>query len=298
MLQATAYLDRVIAGSISSTEQIEIVTDGGATVVADARGMLGHLAAEQAMIIAIERAKQHGVATVAMRNGFHFGVAGRYALMAARQGCVGIVMCNTRPTMPAPGAAERLVGTNPFAIALPTAEEPAIVFDMATSAGSVGKVRQALAAGKPIPDGWATDSEGTPTTDAALALKGFLLPVGGAKGFGLSMVIDLLCGLLASGGWGPTLGEMRGDLSKPYNGSSLFIALDIAHFRPLPEFLAEAQSGAERVRNARRAPGIDRLYTPGERPWIAQKSETVSVEGQVIDALNAMADRLGVPHLE
>src|SRR5690606_23993893 len=122
------------------------------------------------------------------------------------------VMCNTRPTIPAPGGAERLVGTNPIAIALPTASEPHIVLDMATSAGSVGRIRQALAAGRDIPADWATDAEGVPTTDPATALAGFLQPMGGAKGFGLALVIDLLCGALAGGSWGPHLGEMRGDL--------------------------------------------------------------------------------------
>src|SRR5690606_36463627 len=119
------------------------------------------------MDLAIDRAAAHGLALVAMRNGFHFGVAGHYARMAAERGCVSMVMCNTRPTIPAPGGAERLVGTNPIAIALPTASEPHTVLDMATSAGSVGRIRQALAAGRDMPADWATDAEGVPTTDPA-----------------------------------------------------------------------------------------------------------------------------------
>lgn len=298
-LQAEAYLARLLAGSMTNAETIAIVRDEGATIVVDARAMLGHLAAEQAMELAAERAKSHGVAIVAMRNGFHFGVAGRYARMATEKGCVGIVMCNTRPTIPAPGGAEKLVGTNPIAIALPTAEPPAIVFDIASSAGSVGKIRQALAAGKPIPEGWATDAEGVPTTDAAEAMKGFLLPSGGPKGFGLAFVIDLLAGALAGGGWGPTLGEMRGDLTKPYNGSSIFIAIDVEHFRPLAEFAAETQAGADRVRNSRRAPGVDRIYTPGERSWESQQSMSeIKLASSVVDSLNGMASKLGVTPLK
>src|SRR5690606_22252050 len=137
VLQAEAYLARLLAGSMSAGDRIEVVTDSGTMLVADAKGILGHLAAEQAMELAIARASEHRLGLVAMRNGFHFGVAGRYALMAARAGCVGLVMCNTRPAIPAPGGAEKLVGTNLLAIALPTAEEPHIVFDIATSAGSV-----------------------------------------------------------------------------------------------------------------------------------------------------------------
>ena len=295
VLQAEAYFARLLAGSMSTADDIEVVTDGGTTLVVDALGMLGHLAAEQAMDLAIGRAREHGLALVAMRNGYHFGVAGRYAAMAARAGMVGLVMCNTRPTIPAPGGAEKLVGTNPLAIALPTAEEPHIVFDIATSAGSVGKIRQALAAGKEIPDGWAVDAKGVPTNDPAAALKGFLLPAAGPKGFGLSLVIDLLCGALSGGGWGPHLGEMRGDLSQPYNGSSLFLAIDVAHFRPLAEFAADTQAGAERVRKSKKAPGTDRLYTPGERGWETRQNATdVRIEGGVLDALNKTAERLGV----
>lgn len=298
VLQAEAYIARLLAGSMSTGDRIEVVSDAGTMLVADAGGILGHLAAEQAMELAMARASEHGLGLVAMRNGFHFGVAGRYALMAARAGCVGLVMCNTRPTIPAPGGAEKLVGTNPLAIALPTAEEPHIVFDIATSAGSVGKVRQALAAGKPIPEGWAVDADGLPTTDAATALKGFLLPAAGPKGFGLSLVIDLLCGALAGGGWGPHLGEMRGDLSKPYNGSSLFLAIDVAHIRPLADFTADTQAGAERVRQSKKASGTDRLYTPGERAWeMRRQAGSVRIEGGVFAALNGLAERLGVAKL-
>ena len=298
VLQAEAYLDRLIAGSISTVDEIGIIRDGGSIVVVDARQMLGHLAAEQAMRLAVARAHEHGLALVAMRNGFHFGVAGRYAGMAAAAGCVGIVMCNTRPMMPAPGGLERLTGTNPLAIALPTSEEPAIILDIATSAGSMGRIREALAGGREIPDGWALAEDGTPTTDPAEALKGALLPAAGPKGFGLSLVIDLLCGTLAGGGWGPTLGEMRGDLSKPYNGSSLFLAIDIAAVRPLAEAAAELQAGAERVRKSRRAAGVERIYTPGERAWEKQRqARAVRLEAGVLAALDGMADRLGVARL-
>jgi LDH2 family malate/lactate/ureidoglycolate dehydrogenase len=208
-------------------------------------------------------------------------------------------MCNTRPAIPAPGAAEKLVGTNPLAIALPTAREPHIVFDMATSAGSIGKVRQALSAGTEIPAGWAVDANGLPTTDPAEALEGFLLPAAGPKGFGLSLVIDLLCGGLSGGGWGPHLGEMRGDLGKPYNGSSLFLAIDVGHFQPPAAFAETMQEGAERIRRARKAPGTDRLYTPGERAFEARRSAggAVRVEAKVLEGLNRMAERLRVSPL-
>jgi LDH2 family malate/lactate/ureidoglycolate dehydrogenase len=236
------------------------------------------------------------VAAVAVRRGFHFGVAGRYVRMAAEAGCVALAMCNTKPVMAAPGGAEKLVGTNPLAIGLPVRGGAPIVFDMATTAGTIGRIRQALAAGEPIPDGWALDADGQPTTDAAAALKGFLLPAAGPKGFGLSFVIDLVSGLLASGGWGPTLGETGGDLSKPYNASYLFIALDIGHFRALEGFLEEARAGVERVHNSRKAAGTARLYVPGEQSAEALAThDRVTIAPPVAAALAKRAEALGVP---
>jgi LDH2 family malate/lactate/ureidoglycolate dehydrogenase len=274
-----------------------IVSESGGSVVVDARDMQGHLAAEESMKIAIARAREHGVAAVAVRNGFHFGVAGRYARMAADEGCVAIVMCNSNPVMPPPGGVDKLHGTNPLSIGLPTRDGPPIILDMASTAGTVGKIRYAAAAGDPIPEGWALDPDGRPTTDAARALGGTLLPVGGPKGFGLSMVIDLLSGLLASGGWGPHLSTMRGDLDKRFNSSFLFIVLDIAHFRPLESFLDEAQAGAERVRNSRKAEGTERLFTPGEQSAeaIGKNSGRIRLTASVAKSLKQKADELNVP---
>lgn len=297
VLQADGYLARLVAGSMTNAEAPLTVSDNGAVIVLDAAGMQGHLGAEAAMRIAVVRARQIGVAAVAVRNNYHFGVAGRYVRQAAEAGCVGIAICNTKPVMPPPGGAEPLVGTNPIAIAVPVQGEAPMVFDMATTAGTVGRIRSALAAGQPIPADWATDAEGRPTTDAQTALTGLLLPAGGVKGFGLAFMIDILSGLLASGGWGPTLGQMGGDLTRPYNGSFLFIALHIPHFRPLDEFAAEARAAALRLRGARRAPGTDRLFTPGEQSTaaLAGNDGTIPIAAPVARALAARAQALGVP---
>ena len=235
VMQGEVYLARLRAGSLTTAEQAERVVDRDAMAVLDAHNMLGHLAAAQAVDLAVEKARRFGIAAVAVRNAFHFGAAGRYAAMAAKAGCVGIVMANTKATMPAPGGAQALVGTNPIAVAIPTADEPAIVLDMATSAGSVGKIRMAGKAGRAIPEGWAVAADGSPTTDPAEALKGLLLPAAGPKGFGLSLIVDLLCGLLSSGIWGEAIPTIHGDLTKPAPSTHLYIAIDIAHFRPLAE---------------------------------------------------------------
>jgi LDH2 family malate/lactate/ureidoglycolate dehydrogenase len=257
------YVDRILAGSVSRRSAGEVVSDRGGTVVIDAGHALGQLTAWQAVRLAVERARGTGLGAVAVRNAFHFGTAGRYARMMAEQNCVGIVMCNTRPLMPATGGAEALVGNNPLAIALPNAGDHPVEVDMALSATAMGKVRLAEAAGQKIPADWAIDAEGRPTTDPTAAIKGMLLPAAGPKGFGLAFVIDLLCGGLSAGAVGAEVRPLYGDPAQPYRCSHFFLAIDIGHF-PAPDFAARVRDRAQRVSGSKRAPGVERIFAPGE----------------------------------
>ena len=294
--QAEVYLDRLLLGSVSTYDHAEIVIDSGAMAVLDGRHMLGHLAANQAMGLAVAKAKQFGIAAVSVRHAFHFGAAGRYVRQAAEAGCIGMAMCNSRAVMPAPGGAERLVGTNPLAFGVPTGTEPPFILDMATSAGTVGRIRAALRAGGEIPDGWAVDAEGRPTRDPKAALEGMLLPIGGAKGFGLALMVDLMSGLLASGAWGDQITGLHIDIEKPFDTAHLFMAIDIEHFRPLTGFLAEADTAATRVRASKLAPGAARVQTPGQRRWEAARSghARIKLQPSQIDGLSRLCGRLGV----
>ncbi|HTM78531.1 MAG TPA: Ldh family oxidoreductase [Devosia sp.] len=296
VLQAEVYLDRLLLGSVTPNDTAEIILDRGAMAVLDGHHMLGHLVAAQAMDLAISKARQFGTSVVSVKHAFHFGSAGRYVRQAAAAGCIGIAMCNSRPVMPAPGGAQKLVGTNPLAFGIPTKSEPSIIVDMATSAGTVGRLRVAQKAGAAIPEGWAVDADGAPTTDATAALEGMLLPMGGPKGFGLALVIDMMSGLLASGGWGDGISGLHGDLTKPFNTAHLFMAIDIEHFRPLDGFLDEAQEAATRVRNSKRAPGVERVYTPGERRWESARAADgrVRLQPKQITGLHRLCQLLGV----
>src|SRR4029079_14191657 len=168
------YLDRIRKGSVSLKQAGEIVSDKGATVVLDANNALGHLTGDQAIKIAVERARRFGAGLVAVRHGFHFGTARRFALKAAADDCLGIVMCNTRPLMPAPGGAERVVGNNPIAIPVPSDGPAPIVLDMATSEAAMGKIRMDEKAGEAIPGTWAVKADGSETTDPCEALAGMV----------------------------------------------------------------------------------------------------------------------------
>lgn len=290
------YLRRIRQGSVSMREAATVVLDSGAAVVLDAGHALGQLTADQAMAMAIERARRYGAGIIAVRHAFHFGTARRYAVRAADADCVGIVACNTRPLMPAPGGAERVVGNNPLAIAVPSDGPVPIVLDMATSEAAMGKIRMADKAGQSIPAGWAVAADGTPTTDPAVAIAGMLLPAAGPKGFGLAFLIDLMCGLLSGGGSGDAVQPLYGDFAVPYDCSHLFVAIDVAHFGDAARFRAAAAAAAERLRNGSRAPGVAQLYAPGEIEWRRRQSASgqINLDPAVAAALVRAARELGV----
>lgn len=292
----TMYLDRIAGGSVSPTGEGRIVSDSGGSIVVDAENALGQVTSERAVALAIERVRQHGIAAVAVRNAFHFGAAGRWARMMAEAGCVGVALSNTRPLMPAPGGAERVVGNNPLAIAVPAAGGYPIVVDLALSAGVMGRIRLAEASGEAIPDGWASDAEGVPTSDPAQAIRGMLLPAGGPKGFALAAMIDILCGGLSAGAIGNEVRPLYGDPTLPYRCSHFFLAIDIARFRALDEFGAALARYADGIRNSRRAPRAATIRMPGDRAekMRAQNAQLYPLAPSTLDALLQRAKQLGV----
>lgn len=290
------YLERLRAGSVSTTVSARVVEDGGSTLVLDAGNAFGQVTSDQAVRLLRERAPAHGMAAVAVRNAFHFGAAGRWASQLAESGLIGIVMSNTRPLMPAPGGAGKVVGNNPLAIAMPSATDTPIVVDMALSAGAMGKIRLAAASGDAIPSGWAVDARGGPTTDPAKALEGMLLPAGGAKGFGLAFMVDLFCGGLASGAIGGQVRALYGDAATPYGCAHFFAAIDVRRFLPLEQFSARASAFADSVRASPRAEGVDRLFSPGERSWANRRRHAGScpVGQPTMQRLRALAAEAGL----
>jgi LDH2 family malate/lactate/ureidoglycolate dehydrogenase len=296
VMLAPMYVARIRAGSVSRESRGVIVSDRGGAVVIDARNVLGQLTARQAAGLAIDRARRHGLAAASLRDAFHFGAAGLYARLMAEAGCIGVVMTNTRPLMPAPGGAEPITGNNPIAIAAPGDGGFAPEVDMATSAAAMGKIRNAAAAGEPIPPGWATDRDGVPTQDAKAAIAGMLTPAAGPKGFGLGFMIDLLCGGLSGGAIGAGVQGLYGDPAIPYGCSSLFLAIDVAHFADLETFKARAGAEVARVGAARRAPGVERVYAPGEYAFATRSRAEgrCRIGAPVLRSLIAAAGELGV----
>lgn len=290
------YVERIKRGSVSRQVAGEILSDKQTAIVIDAGNVLGQLTARQAVDLAASRAQKFGMAAVAIRNAFHFGAAGRYARMLADRGCIGIVMCNTRPLMPPSGGAVPVTGNNPIAIAAPADGEFAPEVDMALSAAAMGKIRNAAAAGQSIPLGWATDKEGADTTDPNAAISGMLLPAAGPKGFGLAFMIDLLCGGLSGGGIGEQVRPLFGSLEQPYGSANLFIAIDVGHFEELSNFKARAQAVVNNTSGVRRAPGVKRVFAPGELAHQARSAADgwCNLAPPTFASLQQTAESLGV----
>jgi ureidoglycolate dehydrogenase (NAD+) len=263
-LRVGIYVDRLRAGSINPNAELAIVRDTGALVVADAQAGPGIAMAARAMDLAIARAKAHGIAAVSVRNSNHCGMLAYFAMRALPAGAVGVAASNGDSLVAPWGARTRYLGTNPFAVAVPAHEEPPVVVDMATSVVAHARIKSAFDRGESIPAGWAVDSEGRPTTDAAAALAGALLPFGSFKGSGISILVDLLAGVLPGGRSGPEIVPLYQRLNEPQGVGHLFAALDVAAFGSLAAFTRRVDETVRSIRALPPAEGAPRAFLPGE----------------------------------
>jgi LDH2 family malate/lactate/ureidoglycolate dehydrogenase len=255
------YLDAIRRGEINPAARPVIVHEQGATVTVDAQRGFGQVAAHFTINQGISRAKTYGIAAAGLIHCGHVGRLGEWVELAAEHQCMALAFCNGGGSSGAVtpfGGAERVLGTNPIAAALPVGESNPIVLDFATSAVAEGKVRVARNRGKSIPEGWILNSEGLPSTNPAdLYDGGMLLPSATHKGYALSLLVEFMGGLLTGNGT-PVLPGYT-----PGNGV-LFIVLDIAAFRPTAEYDSESQAVAQRVKATKPAPGFDGVLLPGE----------------------------------
>jgi LDH2 family malate/lactate/ureidoglycolate dehydrogenase len=258
----SSYLDRIRAGVMELDPQMQLTRAAPASGLLDAGNGFGQIAGVMAMDVAIEKAKMTGSAVIGVANSNHFGVAAYFAEQATRADMVGIVLTNSSPAMTAYNTRTPLIGTNPIAFGVPAGRERPIILDMSTSLVARGKIRLASLTGKPIPLGWAYDENGLPTENAHAALKGTLAPIGGPKGAGLSLIIDLLAGVLTGTG---LTGEVKNitDVSGPSRTGHLIIAFDVGRFIPTEIFKANVDGV---IANIKAMPSADGgpVYMPGE----------------------------------
>lgn len=289
--------DRVDAHMIRIPTELEVVRESGATSVLDGGNGLGQVAAHRAMKMSIQKARELGIGLTLVRNTNHIGILAFYTLMAAEEGMVGMVMSNSAPSMSPWGGAEPFLGTNPISIAIPGGEEAALVLDMSSSVVARGKIRRAERMKECIPLGWALDETGSPTTDPAAALKGSLLPIGGPKGYGLALMVDVLAGLLSGSRYGPEVKTFHQPLGP--TGIGVFaMAVDIERFMPLHQFRDLMTSYMKSIKKTKKAKEVSQIYLPGEIELEKEKQslkEGVEISPEVAKDLNLLLKKIKSP---
>jgi LDH2 family malate/lactate/ureidoglycolate dehydrogenase len=263
LMRLSWYVARLRAGVMQAETKTELVVDAGAVAVLDGRDGVGQVIAQRAALEAIRRAKGHGVGVVAVRNSNHFGAAAYFTRLAPPEGCIGILTTNASPAMAPWGGREKIVGNNPWSVAAPAGSWPPMVLDIANTAVARGKIFLARQKGAPIPAGWAITAAGEPTTDPVDALAGILLPMGEHKGYAISVMLDVLSGVLTGSAFGA---GVHGPYQTEHRSGCghLMIALNIEAFLPLAEFSARMERLIANLKAVPLAKGFDEVLYPGE----------------------------------
>ncbi len=262
-LRVPDYVKKLTKDGVNPRGRPRIVGGRGAAIVVDADNSMGQITGTFAMQAAIERAREHGLAFAAVRGSNHCGAMDWYTLMAARADMVGLAGTNALPTMAPWGGAEKIVGINPLSVAFPAKHEKPFVLDFAFGATAHGKIRVYHQKSSPIPEGWAFDKDGHPTTDAAAALDGLIQPIGGHKGVGLGMAVGMLSSLLSGAAYGTQSGNMV-DGAKVGTDGHFFMAIDIAAFADAETVETRVDGIIAEVHHSLFGPGTERLFVPGE----------------------------------
>ncbi len=287
------YEKKIKNGSMRPDTKLTVVKDTPIVSVFDANHGFGQVAGAKGIQICIEKAEKHGLGVVGIRNSNNFGTAGYIVEKCAEQKMIGIVLANSGPAIAPSGGKKPLLGTNPIGVAFPKGgNQFPIVLDMATSVISRGKIRLAAKNEEKIPFGWALDSDGNPTDDPIEAIKGSMIPIGGHKGYGLSLAVDILAGLLTGSAFG---GEVK---PLGYNDGysrygHMLIAINISFFMEMEEY---AKNISTLYENVKQCGERDRIFLPGEKSYRNSllNTETVEINANQINEINSLAERLNL----
>ena len=287
------YVHKIAAGHYNPKNEIDVLTDNAAYALLDAKNGFGQVVAFKATKMAIDKAKKYGIAVVGVRNSNNFGTAGYFGDMAAREGCAAMVYANAAPAIAPTGGNKTIFGTNPLCYAYPGDEtHDPILLDMATTIAARGKIRLAAKNGERIPMDWAIGPDGQPTDDPNVALKGSLLPIGGYKGYGLSMFVDIFAGMLTGSCYA---GDVK-NLSKMEEDSGnghLFVVIDLDKFMTAEE---KKQRIAHFYKAVKACGEEGKIFMPGEIEYnkLKKSGTTVQISNKQFDEVNAIAEEVGI----
>lgn len=303
VMRLPTYLKRLELGLTNRNAQPKVVDAGETYVVIDGDNGLGPIAGKLAMEQAMEKARESMVGLAFVRNSQHYGSCAFYTMMAMEQGMIGFSASNTAPLMAPTGGKKRLIGNNPISFAAPTPEGMTFVLDIALSNVAGGKIMLAEKNGQSIPLGWALDKEGRPTTDphAGFTDGGLLLPVGNHKGYGMVVMLDILCGILSGG---VTSSKVLGttDFKSQGNMGTCFMmaAIDIKRLMPLDVFKARMGEMIQEIRDCPKAEGATEILLPGELEMRATKERTaagIPITLPILRELEALGEKAGIGKL-
>lgn len=294
------YAQRVMAGGVNPRPSITVVRRAKTTALIDGDDGPGAVVGQYAMRMALDMAKEFGSGWVAARNSQHYGAAFLFAREALPLGMIGFSTTAAVPTVSAYGSRSKTLGTNPLCIAVPASKYGSVILDMATSTVARGKIQLYALEGKPIPLGWAVDEHGRPTTNPVVAAKGWGLPLGGYKGYGLALMVEVFSSILAGPAFGAQIGGLFTDATKPQDLGHFFGALDISGFMPLDEFRERMDALVDYVKCQPLDEGCDEILVPGEpekRYAEAYRRDGIPLAEDVLETLNKLGRELGVAPL-
>jgi LDH2 family malate/lactate/ureidoglycolate dehydrogenase len=296
------YVKQIQSGAVNPRPNIRVVSNKAGTALVDGDNALGHLVMKRAAELAIEKARECGVGWVGTCHSNHAGPAQLYPRMVAAQDMIGLYFCvGNANLLPPWGGTEVLLSTNPISIAVPASRHPIITLDMATTNTAFGKIRLKAQRDEPMPEGWMIDREGKPLTDPKRASEGFLVPIGGPKGYGLALMIGLLAGTLNGAAFGRDVVDYTVDSKTPSNTGQSIVALDIASFADVQSFKQQVDEVWDVMKSSPTLPGVDEVRLPGERSeqiYRERMAHGVPMSDGLRKVLDEIAGRLGIQRLQ
>ncbi|MBI4191387.1 MAG: Ldh family oxidoreductase [Betaproteobacteria bacterium] len=295
------YIRRIKGGAVNVKPAIRVEREAAGMALVNGDNGMGHLVMRFAAEKAIEKAKTAGVAWVGVKWSNHAGPASLYASMPIAHDMIGLYLAvGNANHLPPWGGIDMLLSTNPIAVGVPAGEEPPIVLDMATTVAAYGKVKTRAQRGEMMPAGWMIDREGRPLTDPSRADEGFLLPIGGYKGYGLALVFGLLAGTLNGAAMGRDVVDFNHDDTTPTNTGHAIVAISLAAFGDVADFKRRVDALIRDIRGSRHLPGVDAIRLPGEQSYAKRAERTklgIPLPEPLRQSLNQLAAELDIAGL-
>ena len=301
VIRLAPYAKRILAGGINLKPNIKVVQERTAMALVDGDNGMGQLVMKKATELAIHKARTAGIAWVGSRLSNHAGPASLYARMALQHDMIGLYFAvGNANHLPPWGGLDMLLSTNPIAATIPTLNEVPVVLDMATTVAAYGKVKAKAQRGEMMPEGWMIDRQGKPLLDPTKSEEGFLLPIGGYKGYGLSLIVGILAGTLNGAAMGSQVIDFNKDFSTTTNTGQAIAIMDPSAFGDITEFKQNVDTLVLELRGSERMPGVDRIWLPGEQSHekrLSHEAHGIVLAPSLMKQLNDLAAQLNIKPL-